>query len=388
MAADNARFVKTTHTGWFSRVKSALGGLIVGPIIIFGSGYLLTWNEGHSAKMIEALTQGRREVVTVASDRVDPAMEGKLVYLTGRATTDEVLEDALFGVSKNALSLRRDSEMYQWREEKDERTEKQVGGGETTTVTYTYQKGWSSSLTRSSNFGQPEGHTNPAEFRFPSETFVAKDATLGIFRLDKELVTKVSDAAPIVLAPSHVVASVQGAKVLDGGVYIGADSAQPAVGDMRIRFSAVAPQVVSIVGAQRGGTLAFFQAQNGVYIGLVSSGVRTAQELFDAELQLNTLITWGIRLLGLFLMFLGFAITLSLFSVLADVVPFIGGVVQFGTNLIAFLCALAVWAATIAIAWFAYRPVHAAILIAAVLGIAAWVYTRRSKKVAGLGKAA
>lgn len=380
MSDDSERVVVTTRKGWGARIREALMGLIVGPIIIFGAGYLLTWNEGNWARMQEALTEERKNVVVIAPDAVNPAMDGKLVYTTGQAGTSEVLEDALFGVSRNALILRRESEMYQWKEDEEKRTNKEAGGGETTTTTYTYHKTWSSSLISSSGFERPQGHTNPSEFRYPPQEFIAKNARIGALRVDPELVSRISGGEQVILPPTHTVTSVNGIKVESGGLYIGANPAEPKIGDIRIRYSVVPAQVISIVAAQRGGTLAWHQARNGVSIGMVSSGVRTADQLFDAELRANYLIAWGIRMLGLFIMFIGFTVALSIFPVLADIVPFIGDLVAFGTGLIAFFCALAVWTTTVAVAWFAYRPIHAAILVAATAGLAAWLYRRRASK--------
>jgi hypothetical protein len=58
----------------------------------------------------------QQELVTVDASSVDPANEGKLVHLTAKAVTDETLADDMFGVSANAIKLRRNVEMYQWKE--------------------------------------------------------------------------------------------------------------------------------------------------------------------------------------------------------------------------------------------------------------------------------
>jgi hypothetical protein len=43
-------------------------------------------------------------------------------------------------------------------------------------------------------------------------------------------------------------------------------------------------------------------------------------------------------------------------SVLADIVPFFGTVVGYGTGSLAFLLALSLWLITVGIGWVAYRP--------------------------------
>jgi hypothetical protein len=77
---------------------------------------LLWWNEGRAIQTARALQEGERTVIGVAAGPVDPANEGKLVHVMGRATIDETLKDAMFGVSANAIKLRRTVQMYQWTE--------------------------------------------------------------------------------------------------------------------------------------------------------------------------------------------------------------------------------------------------------------------------------
>jgi hypothetical protein len=55
-------------------------------------------------------------------------------------------------------------------------------------------------------------------------------------------------------------------------------------------------------------------------------------------------------------MFLGFALILRPLVILADVLPFFGSLVSFGTGLLAFIGGLFLWALATAIAWFAVRP--------------------------------
>jgi len=94
-------------------------------------------------------------------------------------------------------------------------------------------------------------------------------------------------------------------------------------------------------------------------------------------------MTWGIRAGGALLMMIGFGMILAPFRVLADVVPLFGSIVGAGTGLIGLILTAILAPLTIAIAWFAYRPVVGAIVLA--LGIAAavglgWVAKTRKPK--------
>ena len=380
----NDTFTKTTRTGWGSRLKNALAGIIIGPIFIIGSIWGLAWNEGRSAEAQAALNKGEREVVAVSPDSINKSLEGKLVYLTGDATTNEILRDPMFGVEKNALWLQRATDMYQWQEEKDTSSEKNMGGSETTTTTYRYSKIWSSSLIRSSSFERPEGHANPNEFRVPPNTFVARDIKIGNFHLNDNIVRAIDGDQPVLVTENQKSPVFADARLYDGYFYLGSDPAQPKIGDTRVRFRAVTPGVVSIVGAQTGDSIGSYFTANRYEIALVKAGSHTAHDLFQSALTENTIITWIIRFVGFIFLFAGISAPLKILSVLGDVVPIIGDIIGFGLGLISFILALVVWALTIAVAWFAYRPIAALVLLAIVGGIAFLLYRRRRGKVMSL----
>ncbi len=59
-------------------------------------------------------------------------------------------------------------------------------------------------------------------------------------------------------------------------------------------------------------------------------GEFSSAELFRQAKQMNILLTWALRVGGMLLMWFGFGLLLRPFSVLADVVPFIGSIVFSG----------------------------------------------------------
>jgi F420-0:gamma-glutamyl ligase-like protein len=79
----------------------------------------------------------------------------------------------------------------------------------------------------------------------------------------------------------------------------------------------------------------------------------------------------------------GFGLILAPFGVLADVLPLAGTIVRMGTGLIGFVLGLLVGTVTIAIAWFAFRPILTAVilLIGGAIAFAVWRFGRgRAKK--------
>ena len=109
-------FTETTTQGWFSRIGGSIKGVLFGILLCIIGIPLLFWNEGRAVKRYKTLKEGAGAVVAVSADKVDSANEGKLVHLSGEATTSETLQDEKYGISANALRLRRSVEMYQWKE--------------------------------------------------------------------------------------------------------------------------------------------------------------------------------------------------------------------------------------------------------------------------------
>ena len=312
----------TSSSSWFSRLGKAFTGIVVGLILIVIGIGLLFWNEGRAVKTFKTLKEGQGLVVEVAAESVDPANDGKLVHLSAEAVTDETLVDQDFGISANAIRLRRDVEMYQWKETEKSETQKKLGGGEETVTTYTYDKEWSSFLNDSSNFHQPSGHENPSEFPYDSVTLDAEDVAVGAFYLTPDLIAQLSDFKDLPVRDMPEGAEwPEDAQTSKGGIYLGANPAQPQVGDVRIKFSVVEPGQVSLVAAQNGDTFAEYQTKAGGTIAMIVSGNVPAQQMFADAIATNTLITWLVRLGGFILIWIGFSLLFAPLSVLADIVP-------------------------------------------------------------------
>jgi hypothetical protein len=382
------RVVEVTSQSWLGRIGGSIKGIFVGLLLAVAAVMVLFWNEGRAVQRARTLTEGAGTVVSVPATRVDAGREGALVHTSGEATTGELLRDPLFGVERNALALERHVEMYQWVEESRSEERKKLGGGTETVTTYTYSKRWEASPQDSSSFREPAGHENPG-FPFPGESWRAAEVRLGAFRLSPEVAAEVSRDEELAIDEAALAgvdpALAQGLRVAAGGFYRGGDPEQPAVGDVRVRFRAVPPAVVSVVAGQRGGELQPFRARAGGEISLVTYGTVPAAEMFTAAQKANTALTWMLRLGGFVLLFAGIRTVLRPMVVLADVVPLFGRVVGMGVNLVAVGVAAPIALLTIAVGWLFYRPLLAAGLIAAAIAIGVWLWRRgRKPALAGL----
>lgn len=364
----------TTHQSWFSRVGGSLVGMLFGLLMALASFPLLFWNEGRAVTTARTLNEGSKTVQSVSADAIDPANDGRLVHLTGLATTAETLTDPAFDVSANALKLTRSVEMYQWKESSSSETRTKLGGGQDTVTTYTYDKAWSEEAIDSSGFQEPDGHQNTSDMPYDSDSWTADRATLGAFVLPADLVAKLGDGDAIPVPDS---AARDGRRIQADRLYIGKDPDAPAVGDVRIRFTALEPQTVSVIAAQSGDTLAPYTGA-GKPIAMASVGTHSAEAMFaDAKAE-NTLILWFVRVLGYLLMAFGFVLVFNPLGVIGSVIPFVGRLVGFGAGLFSFLVAVPLTLITIALGWVAYRPVVAVVLIAIAVG-AVWLALRLRK---------
>lgn len=377
-------YTETTHRSWFTKLKNGLVGTLIGIVLILVAIYFLFWNEGRAIQTYRALVEGAGLVVSVDSASVNAANDGKLVHITGPVKADSMISDQQFGIKADgALQISREVEMYQWEEKSESKTEKSVGGSEETTTTYSYSKEWSTSRNDSSNFKVPGGHENP-EFAVPSSVQTVESAHVGAYKLDGFRVASLGDDTAIPLTQVDVdrmansIATTRPVKLNQGEVYIGTSATSPQVGDLRVRFERTDLAEASFVGKQQGDSLVGYTTSNGREVFLSAAGKKEAPAMFEKAQADNTMITWIIRVAGLIGIFIGFQLFFGLFGVIGDLIPFIGSIMRGGTAIIALVLTLIIGPVTIAVGWFAYRPLLAIGIIAGgVLIAAAVIFLRR-----------
>lgn len=356
----------------FGRIGRSFVGMLVGIALLIGSVVLLFWNEGRAVATAKSLREGAAAVIDVPSDNINPANDAKLVHVTGDTAVVESLEDSLFNISETALRLRRNIQVYEWKEKKESKSRDKIGGGKETTTTYTYEKAWAPELIRSSSFKSPDDHQNPARLEIPKKEFVAKNATLGQFKLTPQIIGKISgdeslDATEERL--SKVSEDLQSKLKIDGDrFYLGADPANPEIGDEKVSFTVLPPGRVSVVAAQTKQSFAPYVTKNEREIELVEAGNVSAPQMFAHAQAANRTLTWILRAVGFAAMFFGGMLVLGPISAFAHILPFLGSLVEIGFALVAFLLSAIVSLLVIAVAWIFYRPVMGAILIAAAIG--------------------
>jgi Transmembrane protein 43 len=363
---------EVTSDSIFGRIGKSFVGVLVGIVLIIGSIVLLFWNEGRAVATAKSLREGAATVIDVPSDNINPANTSKLVHVTGETAAADSLEDPLFNISQNVIRLRRNIEVFEWKEKKESKKRDKVGGGSETTTTYSYEKVWSPSLTKSSGFKSPEDHHNPDHLAVPKAEFVAKDATLGQFKLTPEIIGKISgdEALPATDEELSNVSSKLKSKlkVESDQFYLGDDPANPEIGDEKISFTVLRPGTVSIVAAQAQKSFAPYTTQNEREIELVESGNVPAAQMFAHAQAANRTLSWILRAVGFAAMFVGGLLLLGPISALAHILPFLGSLVEIGFAIVAFFLSVIVSMLVIATAWIVYRPILGVALIVAAIG--------------------
>jgi hypothetical protein len=378
-------YQETTSVSWFGRIKRSFGGVVVGLLLVVGMVVLLFWNEGRAVQTARSLAEGSGLVVSVGAGAVDAGQEGALVHVSGPVETASRLSDSEFGIVATGIKLIRSAEMYQWIETKRTETETKVGGGEETITTYSYAMGWSERPQDSSNFKDPNGHTNPP-MEVQGESFLVSEANLGAFDLSQRILGMIDGARPVSLTADQTEAIQQAvgagvrASVANGGIYLGFNPQQPRVGDYRIGYELVPLGTISIVGKQTGSSIEPYQTEAGDALLMVEDGAVDAKQMFDSAMTSNTVMTWIIRIVGLMFLIFGFSLIMGPLGVIGDVIPFIGSIVRMGTGIIATFAGVLVGSVVIAFAWFWYRPITALIILIVGAAIAYGVTLLGKKK--------
>ncbi len=360
----NDKFKETNTTSYGNRVSSSFTVAIIGVLFFIATFPLIFWNEGRSIDRIKTLDEGRGLVVAVDSKQIDSMNNGKLIHISGIAVTNDVLNDASFGVQETALKLNRTVEMYQWEESKESERRANSGASTTTTTTYYYKKTWSKNYIDSSNFNQRNGHENP-QMPYASKLYSANNIKIGAFALTNHFIRQIYQFEPYPLAQRNFDTMDSNLKkdfILNGDTYFHGDPTNPDIGAIRISYEIIKPTAISVIGKQDNESIGVYYTKKGS-INLLEMRDVSADSMFANAESANSLETWAMRIGAFFLMWSGLAMFFRPIKILGDVVPLVGTILGAGIGLLAFTISLVLVFSTIAFAWLAFRPVIGLVLL-------------------------
>jgi len=359
---------RVTNKSYGSKIGESFKGIIGGFFILIISIALLWWNEHNSLKEIDKISEGKQNTIEINSNQVLSENNGKLVHLSGLASTADTLKDIEFGLNLNAIYLNKTVEQFQYKENKKTEEKENLGGSSTITESFTYEKIWSEQVINSDNFYEKD-KINPKHFQHSSKDYYAENVHLDAFQLSNNLIQKINKIEEYPINASTYVDSTKNSVINNGYIYFGENPSNPKIGDERIHFSVIFPHQISVIAQQNNDKLQAYTTKNGRIIALVRTGLVSKEQMYKQEEQKNKILRWVLRLVGFFLMFGGFSAILKPLSTLGSVVPLLGKVINAGTSLISFFIALIISILIIAIAWLFYRPILSIILITIAIAI-------------------
>ena len=435
-------YTETTTTGYGTRVGRSFKGILSGLGLFIAGTVLLWWNEGRAVKTDKMLNEAEKVCVDMENpSKINQEYEGELVCATAMATTDQVLADDQFGISENAINLRRRVEYFQWVENEHSTSEDKLGGKEVTTTTYTYTQEWTSRPIDSGQFKDPAYQgKNFTIATYDDADVWAEDVNFGAYKLNESLIHCISSREAVVLAldekqleamdkaardiltrvtgmdlspkvaqqtvnkpAAPVVADSTLAAVPDSVktvvpdsvpqenkvdleyvhqqgnmLYFGRTSAAPQIGDVRVTFEKVVPAKVTIISEVTGNTFKPYKAKNGKRFQTLVMGKKDADEIFDAEHQANHMWMWILRLVGVMMVIGGLKGIFGFLEMILKVVPFIANIIGWGVGVVCTVIGIAWSLIVIAIAWLFYRPLLGISLLV-IAGALVWIFAFKGK---------
>ena len=411
------RVTVSSHHSYGSRVGNSLKAILWGIVLVIASIVLLFWNEKNYVEQKAALEEWAAVVQEATINQINSELEWQEIHVSGEtASNAEALKDDTFWVVTDNLKLKRTVEMYQWYEDEHESCTDNYWWSEDCETTYTYDTKWSDEHISSNNFYQTTNHENPSTWDYESAERVKEPITLWAYTLANVFVSQLTDYKTINLSEQNITTPEKYQLIADQKVqsndtvednnnsylygdaqattstsasnerfhingdviYIWLDPSKPAVWDLKITFSSVKPSTVSVVWKQMGSELTSYKVSNWRNINLLSQGNVSAEDMFIEAQKENKMMTWIIRLIGLVLMYCGFAMLFKFIETIAKVLPFLANIIWVWTGIIALWLTLIVWFITIWISWLIVRPI---VWICCLIVAAGWIFLLvKSKK--------
>ena len=358
--------VETTRIGFFTRIKNAIAGVLVGILLFFASFVVLYVNEG-----LQKLSAVVEDATLISGSETN--VEGVIKYTGTVSATSPIRGDNQFLSGGEFLFLDRTVEVFSWDEIQTTTTDSNVGGSQTQTTSYSYEKRWLGEPTNSSSFKEPAGHENKQKTIFDSRNF-SSGVSIGNYSLTDVRNIKLHNIDEINLSDYTV-----SGDVFENRVFIsktsGSTYSNPAIGDHRITYRGIElNEEMTFVGALRSGNLRKYDDEVKAYDLFVGDS-KDAQATAKKE---DSFRIWMLRLVGFLMMAIGLFMVVNPFVILLDVIPIFGSVGRFVALLASFLIAFVMSLLTILVSIIFHNVIALSVTI--VLSIVVAIYFFRKKR--------
>ncbi|KAM7011744.1 transmembrane protein 43 [Passerculus sandwichensis] len=368
---EHVKVTSEPKPGFLERLSETSGGMLIGLVTFLLAFYVLFTNEGRALRTARSLDEGLSLVVPLDSiHSISQQNEGRLVHLAGALSTSKPLFDPSYGLSIQAVKLKRNVEMYQWVEYEDSKEYEEDGEIKKETK-YSYNTEWKSEVVNSRNFDREIGHKNPSAMAVESFTAVSPNVQVGSFVLSKGLVDRIDDFKQLSL--SHLEDPHADVTRRENYFYHSDNPRRPEVGDLRVSFfyaglSEDDPHLgsadrVTVIARQRGDQLVPYHTKSGDVLEILYPGDLSVEEVFQKEQEGNTMKTWALRAAGWLSMFVGISLMTRIFYTLVDWFPVVRELVSVGLKVFAVCVASSLSLLTISVGWLFYRPLWALLLM-------------------------
>eukprot|EP00747_Dinoflagellata_sp_TGD_P152929 gnl/TRDRNA2_/TRDRNA2_177351_c0_seq1.p1 gnl/TRDRNA2_/TRDRNA2_177351_c0~~gnl/TRDRNA2_/TRDRNA2_177351_c0_seq1.p1 ORF type:complete len:563 (+),score=101.54 gnl/TRDRNA2_/TRDRNA2_177351_c0_seq1:87-1775(+) len=247
----------TTHKSWLSKMGNAFALVIVGIILIIASISVMWLNERRAARYECLIKVGEGECSAVdAGEDIDTDKRGRLIHVSGSRAQGKVpVQDNRFSsleMKEGCLRIRSSVEAFQWVEKKHSETKKDnVGGGDTTETTYTYEQEWVGHTIDSNSFNDKTKFNSLAkkDMQLGTQTSTCSIVHYGkAFQLPLSLLEQLDEFQDA----SSLVGNTASGFTHSGEYYYypAVRSGAPQVGDMRAKLEYMPDCVVTVMGLQ------------------------------------------------------------------------------------------------------------------------------------------
>jgi hypothetical protein len=384
--SDSDSYSETSSTNGFQEIGKSIVGMFVGLLLFLGSFILLFCNEGRID-----FSQAAKRAIVIPANAPAPQANGKTVAISGAIASPEIIGDSKYLKPAAYVALGRTVEMYAWKETSDSQTTKKIGGGKTTTKTYRYNKVWTNKPANSSNFKQ-KNYQNPPK-AIPDQTFKVTNAKVGQFAIDMPNLTQPvplatscepattskpaqNPANRLPITPAQLQPQAQPAVQLvgDRALFTGKGTATaPQVGDLRICYTALPNQAkVTVFGKLASDRVTTARYSNEPFFKLFPGERQAAIGKLKSEYNLQL---WGFRILGFILMWVGLMLVAGPFSAIANVIPFLGDLVEGLGAIVSLIVAGLLSTVTILVSSLLHNPI--ALAVAAIVSLGAFLLGRK-----------
>ncbi len=170
-------------------------------------------------------------------------LQGQVVRIVGTPRVVVSPYDADFNQQSATPVLTRRVQMFQWRELR-------LGGS------VTYELDWADAPVDSGRFAQPNGHANPGPFPIVGERFQSERVQLGGYTLGDALVRALPGSEPVAPDLKTLPANFAATFSAHGNALVtSAKPGAPRLGDLRVSWSAVPLQEVTVIARVDGDRL-------------------------------------------------------------------------------------------------------------------------------------